>query len=110
MTKKKTSLCGALRAFKQKLLFRAGVSKKQVSRENLETVQPSIQTVFGRALCVEGATEDEAQAFVTELCTLKFSPAPGIDPDVSRNLLTQDAIDLVANCVWTQSWKVQCFP
>lgn len=35
-------------------------------QENLETVQPTVQTVFGRALCVEGATEDDAQAFVTE--------------------------------------------
>lgn len=109
MTKKKARpLCSSLFAFKQKLIFRAAVSKKQVSREALEAVKPSINTAFGKAMCVEGATEDDAQAFVTELCTLTCPPVPG-NSVVSRSLLTQEGIDLIANCVWTQSWKVQCF-
>ena len=40
MTKKKTAICSAFRAFKQKVLFRAGVSKKQVSRKTWKPFSP----------------------------------------------------------------------
>lgn len=118
MTKKKTRpSCSSFHAFREWMLFRAACAKvgQQIDLEMLQRLDPTVDNFFAKALSKEDATEEDARAFVTDLCAMNY-PMP-LGPTTApattapaRKLLTDPACEYLVECLWTRSWKVQCSP
>lgn len=83
--------------------------RKQVCRKALEIRKPSVNAVFAHAISHEGATEEDARAFILDLRAINYAVEDSPSSGATRvhKLLSQEAIGLLVDCLWTQSWKVK---